>query len=736
MAEEISMEEYKRAYREVIREKEKSFYNRPKNANKRGNLKMKLHLLKGIFSLLFVLSIVIASSFVPYAFAATPPPPPEYEVEIESEAAVIVEEAAPDTNFNSMQELMRLRVGIYPEFCYKEWSLIRFDHIIETDGGPLPGDADITDAKIKLYKETEAGGDVAIYKLQNRKFEENAVTWNTMPYAGVSPLSIQHLPAPSGWYYLDLPTWVVQGWISPPEASYGIALAPDWTECGQSITFRSDEYLGYAPTLVLSYRGEPPPPSAPIPPPPPPDTIPCEITYSVTPSNPNVGDLVTLTATATDNQAMLYICIERGLIELARQNATTSDQTELQVSYTQEATLPNLRFIIMADDLGDPSAQRLDIVVPVTGTGTVPEVTFTADWLDVEEGIPERYQHRLISGDGQRIRITATASDPDGIRHLTIFTNIVPHDFHYYDDETRVSETVTWTNDDPDMTRFYYEASVQDAELNYVTVEGESFDMFLPGTCDDGVQNQGEEDIDCGWPCDEPCDLCSASGLPDSFDWRDYRGRDWMTAVKDQTFPRSCGSCWAFTAVGVVEAKYNIQRYGTDIGIGEPIDHSEDLNLAEQHLVSNYYLGGNCGGGGPRGALYEIRTDGIPDEDCFPYEARNTGRRACDDWKDRAWTIGERVDAYRCSEDINDVKRTIICHGPITTCGDGHCVVVVGWNNTLGGWIIKNSWGVGWDNQAGATHIGGGYGFIPWDHPWWSDAEHCLKYYVTNVGRN
>lgn len=60
---------------------------------------------------------------------------------------------------------------------------------------------------------------------------------------------------------------------------------------------------------------------------------------------------------------------------------------------------------------------------------------------------------------------------------------------------------------------------------------------------------------------------------PSSFDWRSYGGVNWLTAVRDQ---KNCGSCWAFAAVGVVEAHYNIVKNNANL----------DLNLAEQDLVS------------------------------------------------------------------------------------------------------------------------------------------------------
>ena len=43
--------------------------------------------------------------------------------------------------------------------------------------------------------------------------------------------------------------------------------------------------------------------------------------------------------------------------------------------------------------------------------------------------------------------------------------------------------------------------------------------------------------------------------VPSSWDWRNKDGKNWMTPVKNQG---SCGSCWAFTAIGAIEAYMNI----------------------------------------------------------------------------------------------------------------------------------------------------------------------------------
>ena len=57
----------------------------------------------------------------------------------------------------------------------------------------------------------------------------------------------------------------------------------------------------------------------------------------------------------------------------------------------------------------------------------------------------------------------------------------------------------------------------------------------------------------------------------DSFDWRNVDGQNWITPVKDQFG----GTCWAFSAVATIEAKYKLTRG----------DSYNQPDLSEQQLV-------------------------------------------------------------------------------------------------------------------------------------------------------
>ncbi|HYW69136.1 MAG TPA: C1 family peptidase, partial [bacterium] len=126
--------------------------------------------------------------------------------------------------------------------------------------------------------------------------------------------------------------------------------------------------------------------------------------------------------------------------------------------------------------------------------------------------------------------------------------------------------------------------------------------------------------------------------------------------------------------------------------------------------------GSSCDGGWP-GATYMVFTDpGAVLEDCMPYTAMegNCRQRLCEKVAiiDGFQYIAGTVNSYKAA----------LLDGPISSCytvyedfnaygggcyehtwggyDAGHCIVIVGWDDTMcggeGAWICKNSWGSGW----------------------------------------
>ncbi|HIJ73692.1 MAG TPA: DUF333 domain-containing protein [Candidatus Hydrogenedentes bacterium] len=189
---------------------------------------------------------------------------------------------------------------------------------------------------------------------------------------------------------------------------------------------------------------------------------------------------------------------------------------------------------------------------------------------------------------------------------------------------------------------------------------------------------------------------------PASFDWRDYNGQDWVTPIRDQG---ACGSCWAFSAVGAVEANLNLDYNRPDL----------DYDLSEQHLVS-CDCPGDCGGGWHDLALEYIIDPGVTDESCFPYVGESPCE-LCEDWQDTA----AHISGYNhVTNTAAAYKQALVDYGPLAIALDAsewpsytggilvtspgpwatHAVVLVGYNDTEGYWIIKNSWGVSWGEDG------------------------------------
>ena len=181
-------------------------------------------------------------------------------------------------------------------------------------------------------------------------------------------------------------------------------------------------------------------------------------------------------------------------------------------------------------------------------------------------------------------------------------------------------------------------------------------------------------------------------GAPASFDWRNYSSTNWMTSVKNQG---GCGSCWAFAALGTVEAHKNIVSANPAL----------DLDLSEQEIVS-CSIGGTCEGGHSYKAFQYIRDCGVVDEINFLYAASDLACPyndvypvdGCPDWPyGKTFVDGETTFAptqATLKQAIEDQGPVVVYlgvgaefgaywDGDIYRCTDdssiNHAVVAVGW---------------------------------------------------------
>jgi C1A family cysteine protease len=195
---------------------------------------------------------------------------------------------------------------------------------------------------------------------------------------------------------------------------------------------------------------------------------------------------------------------------------------------------------------------------------------------------------------------------------------------------------------------------------------------------------------------------------PATLDWRNVNGVSFVSPVKNQG---ACGSCWAFAVTAALESQVMIATSG------QPRD------LSEQILVSCSGAG-SCSGGYPSSASTFIRDIGLPVEGCFPYTATDTScGNACINWK--AGT--DMVSGWHSvSSSVDSMKSAVYNNGPVVATFyvyndfysyrsgvysyatgayiGAHAVLVVGYDDATGSFLVKNSWGSTW-GESGYFHI-------------------------------
>jgi C1A family cysteine protease len=193
-----------------------------------------------------------------------------------------------------------------------------------------------------------------------------------------------------------------------------------------------------------------------------------------------------------------------------------------------------------------------------------------------------------------------------------------------------------------------------------------------------------------------------AKNLPTSFDWRLKGG---VTPVKDQG---QTGDCWAFSSTAAFESAILIKTKWS-------------LSLSEQYLndCNPYGYDGETGGDFP--IINLQKNPGQPLEAKYPFLGHDA---VC---KKNVPLVGHLsnwafIGGYEgANPSPAQIKTALIQYGPVVvdvavdnafqeygsgilnSCdGDeiNHMVLIVGYNDAGGYWIVKNSWGTSWGEKG------------------------------------
>lgn len=188
----------------------------------------------------------------------------------------------------------------------------------------------------------------------------------------------------------------------------------------------------------------------------------------------------------------------------------------------------------------------------------------------------------------------------------------------------------------------------------------------------------------------------------------DSRTYGLVTPIREQSV---CGSCWAFGSIAVIESALLKTN---------PSLNSATLDLSEQQIL-DCSPGGSCWGGWYGTVFDWAKTNQITiaEEKNKRYQTEKTACSATPATKYRVASYG-RVSMGQMPT-VSEIKQAIVAHGAVVAAvnatnvflaykkgvfnenasGDvNHAITLVGWDDSKGAWLLKNSWGTDWGDNG------------------------------------
>ncbi|KAG5677097.1 hypothetical protein PVAND_006880 [Polypedilum vanderplanki] len=195
----------------------------------------------------------------------------------------------------------------------------------------------------------------------------------------------------------------------------------------------------------------------------------------------------------------------------------------------------------------------------------------------------------------------------------------------------------------------------------------------------------------------------------------------WAPPITDQG---KCGSCWAFSTIGMLSTVY---RYTSN--------KVWNYSLSEQYLVDCDAFDNGCNGGWPKNTLLWLKNQSslIPDSASYPYTSGTTANRTACKVTGLNKIPLKLTNIYQWNVNGNETltKQILYSYGPVVTTMSvplnctafysyksgvyvdncncvsnctlvNHGVVLMGYGteNGLNYWLFRNSWGTTWGNNG------------------------------------